>query len=75
MRILSCVTSLAPTIMILYAHLLLDLHLKQIFFEIKPALLNLLMREQFSGIITDGAAARLNNFVELCEMQINKLFN
>jgi len=39
------------------------------FYEIKPALLNLVMKEQFSGISTDDAAAHLNNFVELCEMQ------
>jgi hypothetical protein len=39
------------------------------FYEIKPALLNLVMKEQFSGAITDDAAAHLNNFVELCEMQ------
>jgi len=39
------------------------------FYEIKPALLNLVMREQFSGVSTDDAAAHLNNFVELCEMQ------
>ena len=39
------------------------------FFEIKPALLNLVMREQFSGVSSDDAAAHLNNFVELCEMQ------
>ena len=39
------------------------------FFEIKPALLNLVMREQFSGISSDDVAAHLNNFVELCEMQ------
>ena len=39
------------------------------FFEIKPALLNLVMKEQFSGVSTDDAAAHLNNFVELCEMQ------
>jgi hypothetical protein len=39
------------------------------FFEIKPALLNLVMREQFSGASSDDAAAHLNNFVELCEMQ------
>ena len=39
------------------------------FFEIKPALLNLVMREQFSGVSFDDAAAHLNNFVELCEMQ------
>ena len=39
-----------------------------IFYEIKPALLNLVMREQFSGVSTDDAATHLNNFVELCEM-------
>jgi hypothetical protein len=37
------------------------------FYEIKPALLNLVMKEQFFGASTD-AAAHLNNFVELCEM-------
>ena len=39
------------------------------FFEIKPALLTLVMKEQFSGVSTDDAAAHLNNFVELCDMQ------
>jgi hypothetical protein len=39
------------------------------FYEIKPALLNLIMKEQFSGASTDDAAAHLNNIVELCEMQ------
>src|SRR3954470_13536677 len=39
------------------------------FYEIKHALLNLVMKEQFSGISTDDAASHLNNFVELCEMQ------
>jgi hypothetical protein len=39
------------------------------FYEIKPTLLNLVMKEQFSGVTTDDAAAHLNNFVELCEMQ------
>ena len=39
------------------------------FYEIKPALLNLVMKEQFSGVNTDDAAAHLNIFVELCEMQ------
>jgi hypothetical protein len=39
------------------------------FYEIKPALLNLVMKEQFSGASSDAAAAHLNNFVELCEMQ------
>ena len=39
------------------------------FFEIKPALLNLVMREKISGIGNEDAASHLNNFVELCEMQ------
>jgi hypothetical protein len=38
------------------------------FYEIKPALLNLAMKEQFSYASTEDAAAHLNNFVELCEM-------
>ena len=33
-------------------------------YEIKPALLNLVMKDQFSGI-----GAHLDNFVELCDMQ------
>ena len=37
-------------------------------YEIKPALLNLVMKEQFSGA-GDDAALHLNNFVELCDMQ------
>src|SRR3954465_11074896 len=39
------------------------------FYEIKPALLNLVMKEQFSGISTEDATSHLNNFFELCEMQ------
>jgi hypothetical protein len=39
------------------------------FYEIKPALLNLVMKKQFSGVSTNDAAAHLNNFVKLCEMQ------
>jgi hypothetical protein len=39
------------------------------FYEIKPALLNLVMKEQFSGASSDDVVAHLNNFVELCEMQ------
>jgi hypothetical protein len=39
------------------------------FYEIKPALINLVKKEQFSGASSDDAAAHLNNFVELCEMQ------
>jgi hypothetical protein len=39
------------------------------FYEINPTLLNLVMKEQFSGASSDDAAAHLNNFVELCEIQ------
>ena len=39
------------------------------FYEIKPTLLNLVMKEQFSGASGDDAASHLNNFVELCDMQ------
>src|SRR3954462_10675011 len=39
------------------------------FYEIKPTLLNIVMRKQFSGASSDDAALHLNNFVELCEMQ------
>jgi hypothetical protein len=42
---------------------------KATFYEIKPALLNLVMKEQFSGVSTDDVATHLNNFVELCEIQ------
>ena len=37
-------------------------------YEIKPALLNLVMKDQFSGA-GDDAALHLNNFVGLCDMQ------
>jgi hypothetical protein len=40
-----------------------------IFYEIKPSLLNLVMKEQFPYVSTAAAATHLNNFVELCEMQ------
>jgi hypothetical protein len=39
------------------------------FYEIKPALLNLVTKEQFFGVSTNDAAAHLNIFFELCEMQ------
>src|SRR3954469_15482996 len=42
---------------------------KVAFYEIKLALLNLVMKEQFSALSTEDAASHLNNFVELCEMQ------
>ena len=31
------------------------------FYEIKPALINLVMKEQFSGVSTDDVAVHLNN--------------
>src|ERR1043165_4552577 len=37
-------------------------------YEIKPALLNLVMKEQFSSAGED-AALHLNSFIELCDMQ------
>ena len=37
-------------------------------YEIKPALLNPVMKEQFFGA-GDAAALHLNDFVELCDMQ------
>src|SRR3954462_6018719 len=37
-------------------------------YEFKPALLNLVMKEQFSGTGEDDAL-HLNNFIELCDMQ------
>jgi hypothetical protein len=39
------------------------------FYEIKPALINLVIKEQFSSASSDDAAAHLNNFVEPCKMQ------
>ena len=37
-------------------------------YKIKPALVNLVMREQFS-VVSEDVASHLNNFVELCDMQ------
>ena len=37
-------------------------------YEIKPALLNLVMKDQFFGA-RDAAALHLNNLFELCDMQ------
>src|SRR3954452_7717976 len=45
------------------------------FYEIKPALLNLVMKEQFSGNSIEDATSYLNNFAELCEMQKYKDIN
>ena len=41
--------------------------------KIKPALLNLVMKKQFSGASTDDAASHVNNFVELCDIDAYKM--
>ena len=40
--------------------------------EINAALLNLVMKDQFSGLPSEDAATQLNNFVDLCDMQKKK---
>ena len=40
--------------------------------EINTALLNLVMKDQISGLPTEDAASHLNNFVDLCDMQKKK---
>ena len=40
--------------------------------EINVALLNLVMKDQFSGLPSEVAAIHLNNFVDLCELQKKK---
>ena len=40
--------------------------------EINAALLNLVMKDQFSGLPNEDAASHLNNFVDLCDMQKKK---
>ena len=40
--------------------------------EINAALLNLIMKDQFSGLPSEDAATHLNNFVDLCDMQKKK---
>ena len=42
------------------------------FFEINTALLNLVMKDQFSGLPSEDAATHLNSFVDLCDMQKKK---
>ena len=37
--------------------------------EINAALLNLVMKDQFSGLPSEDVATHLNNFVDLCDMQ------
>ena len=41
-------------------------------YEINTALLNLVMKDQFSGLPSEDAATHLNNFVDLCDMQKKK---
>jgi hypothetical protein len=43
--------------------------------DINAALLNLVMKEQFSGSPNEDAASHLNTFVELCDMQKKKDVN
>ena len=40
--------------------------------EINTALLNLVMKDQFSGLPSEDAATHLNNFVDLSDMQKKK---
>ena len=40
--------------------------------EINTALLNLVMKEQFSGTPNEDAASHLNNFIDVCDMQKKK---
>ena len=40
--------------------------------EINVALLNLVMKYQFSGLPSKDVASHLNNFVDLCDMQKKK---
>ena len=40
--------------------------------EINAALLNLVMKDQVSGLPSEDAATHLNSFVDLCDMQKKK---
>ena len=40
--------------------------------EINTALLNLVMKDLFSGLPSENAATHLNSFVDLCDMQKKK---
>ena len=40
--------------------------------EINAALLNLVMKDQFSGLASEDAPSLLNNFIGLCDMQKKK---
>ena len=63
MKTPSYVTSLVTTTVTLSALLLLHLPLQHLLM-----ILNLVMKDQFSGAGED-AALHLNNFIELCDMQ------
>ena len=41
--------------------------------DINTALLNLVMKDQFSGTPNEDAVSHLNTFVELCDMQKKKI--
>ena len=43
-------------------------------YEINAALLNLVMKEQFSGLPSEDVASHLNTFIELCDMQRRKMW-
>ena len=38
-------------------------------YEINTALLNLVMKDQFSGLPSEDVASHMNTFVEFCDMQ------
>ena len=40
--------------------------------EINAALLNLVMKDPFSGLPSEDVATHLNNFVDVCDMQMKK---
>ena len=42
--------------------------------EIYAALLNLVMKDPFSGLPSEDVATYLNNFVDLCDMQRKKMW-
>ncbi len=41
-------------------------------YEINATFLNLVMKEQFSGLPSEDVASHLNTFIELCDMQKKK---
>ena len=41
-------------------------------YKINAALLNFVMKDQFSGLSSEDAVSHLNNFVQLCDMQKKK---